>query len=128
MRSMISSAFFESRSPVGSSPQTMAGALATPRGGGGGGHRPPGRRLGGGAADQEGQLHVLDGAEDRQQVVELEDEAHAAGAIAALLVVGELADVDPVHADDAGVDGVEGAEAVEERRLAAAGGAHVGDT
>jgi hypothetical protein len=42
---------------------------------------------GGDAGDHEGQLNVLHGGQDRQQVVELEDEAHMAGAVLRLLVV-----------------------------------------
>ena len=76
------------------------------------------------AGDEQRQLDVLDGAEHRQQVVELEDEAHLAGAELRALVVGQLVDVLAVDEDQAAIDGVEAAQAVEERRLAAAGRAH----
>ena len=47
----------------------------------------PAGLLGRHAGDQQRQLDVLDGGEDGQQVVELEDEAHAARAVLRLGVV-----------------------------------------
>ena len=70
-------------------------------------------------AMSSGQLDVLDGAQHRHQVVELEDESHVAGAVVGALAVGHLGERRPVDHDLAAVDGVEAGEAVEQRGLAA---------
>ena len=79
------------------------------------------------ARDQQRHLHVLHGAEHRQQVVQLEDEAHAPCAVVAPIVVGQV--VDDLVLDDhrAGVYLVEAREAVQRGGLPAAAGAHYRD-
>ena len=79
------------------------------------------------ARDEQGHLHVLHGPEHGEEVVELEDEPHASGPVVAAVVVGKV--VEDLAVDDhlAAVDLVEAGEAVEERGLAAAAGAHDGD-
>ncbi len=150
IKPMISSAVAESSAPVGSSAQTMAGSLTSARAIVTRCRCPPDSSAGrcaahaasptvssaaraasappsGAPRDQQRQFHVLHRGEDRQQVVDLEDEAHAAGAVLGALAVGELGQVLAFEPDRAGVDGVEAGEGVEQRRLAAAGGAHDGD-
>ena len=148
IRATISSAFSLSRSPVGSSAQTIAGSLTSERaivtrwrcrrtarpgtcvGPVGEPDQlerlerlragpPCGRRR-----DEQRQLDVLDRGQHRHQVVELEDEAHAAGAIVGALAVGHRRRATPLDQDLAVVDRVEAGEAVEQRRLAAAARAH----
>src|SRR5215204_830344 len=57
-----------------------------------GGERPPARLFGPHACDQEGQLDILHGGEDRDQVVRLEDEAHRLRPEAGALSVGHAGD------------------------------------
>src|SRR5207247_9184266 len=82
------------------------------------------RRLRVDAADEQRELHVLDGPQDRQQVVVLEDETHLPGAEGRFRVVVEGRE--PLARDPhlAGREIIDAGEAVQEGRLAAAGGAH----
>ena len=148
MSCMISSAFSLSRSPVGSSAQTIAGSLTSaraivtrwrwpPESSSGTWsaqsarstsverlERPAPRLLRADARDEQRQLDVLDRREDRHQVVELEDEAHPPRAVVGALAVGHRREGDALDQDLAAVDRVEAGEAVEQRRLAAAGRPH----
>ena len=74
--------------------------------------------------DEQRKLDVLDRAQHRHQVVELEDEPHVSRAVVGALAVGHLRQGRPLDQDLALVDGVEPGEAVEQRRLAAAARAH----
>ena len=77
------------------------------------------------AGDQQRQLDVLDGGEDRQQVVELEDEAHPLRAVARS---SRRRTCVPMSAPSTEMRPpsivVEAGEAVEQGRLAAAGRPH----
>ena len=70
---------------------------------------------------------VLDRAQFREQVVELEDEAEGAVAEAVAPAVGQVVDPQAVELDGAGVGRVEQAEQMEERTLARAAGPDDGD-
>src|SRR2546430_7332986 len=88
------------------------------------GHRLLPRGLRVDAADEQRELDVLDGPEDRQQVVVLEDETHLHGAEVRLRVVVEGRE--PLARDPHFAEGevIDAREAIQEGRLAAAGGAH----
>jgi hypothetical protein len=75
------------------------------------------------AAAQDGEHHVLQHREFGEQEVELEDVAQQARAQLGPAIVVEGADVDALEQHLAGAGAVEGAEEVEERTLAGAGGA-----
>ena len=47
--------------------------------------------------EEQGQFHVLKGREDRDQLVELEDEAHVGGPPIGQLGLGEPGQIDAVH-------------------------------
>src|SRR5699024_6141735 len=73
-----------------------------------------------------GQFDVLFGAERRDEVECLEDEADAVSAQLSQLTVVEPGDVLPAHDDRAGVDAVESGQHMHEGRLPRARGAHDG--
>src|SRR5690606_18284804 len=77
-----------------------------------------------GAADQQRQFDVLNCREHREQVVELEDEAHLPGPELGALVVRERRGVGAIDQDLALVDRVQSRQAVEQGRLATAGRSH----
>ena len=70
-------------------------------------------------AHQQRELHVLDRGEDGDQVVELEDEAHAAGPVVGPPTVAHVTQRNPFDEHVAVVDGVEAGEAVQQGGLAA---------
>jgi len=76
------------------------------------------------ARELQGQLHVLEGREHRDQVVELEDEPHVGGPPAGQLRLVEGRDVDAADDDRAAVDLVDPGDEIEQRALARARGAH----
>jgi hypothetical protein len=80
----------------------------------------PGRH----ARHEQRQLDVLDGTQDRHQVVELENEAHATRAVVRAFVVRHACEPDALDQYLAAVDAIEPGEAVEEGRLARAARAH----
>src|SRR3989442_1743152 len=88
------------------------------------GERFPAGLLRGHPRDEEGQLDVLHGGEDRQQVVRLEDEPHAPRPIAALRVVVHRGQGDACDEACARREIVEAGEAIEQGRLPAAGRPH----
>ena len=75
------------------------------------------------AGDRRRQLDVLAGAEAGQEVEELEDEAEVCGPEPGPLSFAEAADLAAVEAQPSLARGVEGAEQVQQRALAAARGA-----
>src|SRR5262249_8982672 len=79
------------------------------------------------SCDEQWQLDVLHGAQDRDQVVELEDESHAARAVVRALAIRHLGQRGSVDEDLAVVDRVEAGEAVEKGGLPAAARPHDGD-
>src|SRR6266508_68631 len=90
-------------------------------------HRPPARLAGWGAAKQQRQLHVLGGGEDRDQVERLEDEAHRLGPVGRAGGVRHPEQVLAVEQHPAAVDVVQAGQAVQQRGLTGARGAHDGD-
>jgi hypothetical protein len=74
--------------------------------------------------DQRGKHHVLERRQRRQQVEELEDEAHALAAQPGQLVVREAVVALPVQRDAAAGRGLERADDVQQGALAGARGAH----
>jgi hypothetical protein len=129
MSATISSAFSLSRSPVGSSAQTIAGSFTSARAIAEPDHlqrrqRLTARLLGGNARDEQRQFDVLHGAENRNQVVELEHEPHPAGAVVGTRLVGHLVKRDALDEDVTRIDRVEPREAVEQGRLAGAARSH----
>ena len=87
-------------------------------------HSPLPCLFGGDAADQQRHFNVFDGAEHRQQVIELENETHGAGTKLGFGVVREAGDVNAANLDHASRDVIDAAQTVEQGGLAAAGGAH----
>jgi hypothetical protein len=79
------------------------------------------------AAEREGQRHVVERAQHRDQVVELEHEADAAGAPVGELGVRHAVERPAVDAHLAGVGPVEAAHQVEQAGLARAARPHDGD-
>ena len=77
--------------------------------------------------DAQRHRHVLDGAELRQQVVELEDEPDVPVPERDPLVVAGGGQLGPRDRDAAPVDGVEPAHTVQQRALPDPGGADDGD-
>ena len=134
----------ESRFPVGSSAQTMAGLPASARAivtrlllAAGelvrsvalamtesdsleGLLGPPAGVRRGVPGEQQGQLDVLGSRKDRDQVEGLEDEAHALGTMPGAFGVGEAVDVEALDDHPSGVDAVEAGQTVEQGRLAGA--------
>src|SRR3989449_1055494 len=88
------------------------------------GERFPAGLLRGHPRDEERELDVLHGGEDRQQVVRLEDEPHAARPVPALRVVVHRGQGDALDEDIARREVVESGEAIEQGRLPAAGRPH----
>src|SRR5262249_14780721 len=76
--------------------------------------------------EQERQLHVLGRVQDRDQVVELEDEAHVVAAAGRERALGGWPDLGARDDDLARGRAVDARDQVEERRLARARGAHQG--
>ncbi len=76
--------------------------------------------------EQERQLHVLGGGEHRDEVVELEDEAHVVAAEAGELGLAEPGHVGAGHHHVAGGRLVDAGDQVQQRRLARSRGAHQG--
>src|SRR2546422_840901 len=74
--------------------------------------------------DEEGELHVLERVEDREEVVRLEDEAHPEGPVPRLCAVAHLVQRDALDEHLALREVVEAAEAVQQGRLPAPGRAH----
>src|SRR3989442_1051226 len=88
------------------------------------GERFPAGFLRGHPRDEERQLDVLHGVEDRQQVVRLEDETHAPRTVSALRVVVHRGQGDALDQDIARREIVESGEAIQQGRLSAAGRPH----
>src|SRR5436309_502670 len=82
------------------------------------------RRLRVDAADEQRELDVLDGPEDRQQVVVLEDETHLHRAEVRLRVVVEGREPLARNPHLAGREIIDAGQAIQESRLPAAGGPH----
>ena len=80
--------------------------------------------LAGTRATSSGSSTFSTARQDRHQVVELEDEAHPAGAVVGALARRHRAELDALDQHLAAVDPVEPGEAVEQRRLAGAARAH----
>ena len=83
------------------------------------------RRLG--STHDERQLDILDGAQDRQQVEGLENEAHVVGPVVGAFIVRQVGQVGTVDLDCAFGDGIEARKAVEQGCLAGTRRAHDGD-
>ncbi len=77
--------------------------------------------------EQEGQFHVLESGQDRNQVVHLEDKAHVACAPGREPSGRHVSDLIAGHRDAAGGRQIEPSQQVEERGLARAAGTHEGD-
>src|SRR5512139_309479 len=72
----------------------------------------------------ERQLYVLEGGEDRDQIIELEDEPDMRGAPGGELRFGQTGDVDVPHGDRAGVGPVQTRNEIQQGALAGARRAH----
>jgi hypothetical protein len=72
-------------------------------------------------------LDVLDGGEDGQQVIKLEDEPHALRAVLRLAVIGHRGKIDVLNENAAAFHDIKTGEAVEKGGLPAARGPHDGD-
>jgi hypothetical protein len=83
----------------------------------------PARQVG----QQERQLDVLEGRQDGDEVVELEDEPDVVGAPAGRLGVGHPADVLAADLDVARGGRIQAGDEVQQRRLARAGRSHQGE-
>ena len=75
---------------------------------------------------QERQLHILEGRQDRHQVVELENVAHVRGPPPRQLPPRQLRDIHPTDSQRAGGRGIDPRDQVQQRRLAAPGRPHQG--
>src|SRR6187200_1801590 len=73
---------------------------------------------------EERELDVLDRAQDRHQVVELEDEAHPPGPIVGAVAVRHVGERDALDEDISVADRVQTGQAVEQRRLPGAARPH----
>lgn len=77
--------------------------------------------------DGEGQADVLLQSQCVQQIEVLEDEAQLLPPEAGQFGGGQIGDILSVQQDMPRADGIDGGDAVQQRGLAAAGGAHDGD-
>ena len=77
-------------------------------------------------SQQQGQFHVLEGGEDRDQVVVLEDEAHVGGPPARQFVIIEPVQGEPADLQVPTRGPVDAGDEVQEGGLAAAAGSHEG--
>src|SRR5215203_6162116 len=91
------------------------------------GMRPSASLFGLRAGHQQGQLNVLDGGEDRDQVIGLEDEAHLLGPETGALPVRHPGDGLAADQDLAAVELIQAREAIQQRGLPAPGRAHDDD-